>query len=202
MGFQAPSIGLAGDNMDFSFALDCINSFPYWPELITLFSSLALALVTSKLAARSEVQKAYREKRVETYDELISFLDAFRENPDWALCPDFYSKSLVLSNHARVYGSIGVQDAMRTMLTSLNKDYESYKRASMDLYDKYLFAISHQPDAEHSSTCTDQVDDLDAHYKEEERKLRNSYRKSEREVFNLVLPVLRAIRDSVYSGRK
>lgn len=188
--------------MDFCIVLACINGFPYWPELITLFSSLALALVTSKLAARSEVLKAYREKRVEAYDELISFLDAFRENPDWALCSDFYSKSLVLSNHVRVYGSKGVQDAMRTMLTSLNKDYESYKSASMDLYDKYLFAILHQPDAEHSSACADQVDDLDVHYKEEERKLRNSYRKNEREVLNLVLPVLQAIRDSVYSGRK
>ncbi len=188
--------------MDSSFALDCINSFPYWPELITLFGSLALALFTSKLTARSEVLKAYREKRVETYDELISFLDAFRENPDWALCPDFYSKSLVLSNHARVYGSKGVQDAMRTMLTSLNKDYESYKRASEQLYERHLFAIFHQPDAEHFSACADQVDDLDAHYKEEERKLRNSYRKNEREAFKLVQPVLQAIRDSVYSGRR
>lgn len=125
-------------SFDLSFVLACINSFPYWPELITLFGSLTLALATSKLTARSEVLKAYREKRVETYDELISFLDAFRENPDWALCPDFYSKSLVLSNHARVYGSKGVQDAMRTMLTSLNKDYESYKRDLKDLHDKHF----------------------------------------------------------------
>ena len=189
--------------MDFSFALDCMNGFPYWPELITLFGSLALALVTSKLTARSEVLKAYREKRVETYDELISFLDAFRENPDWALCPDFYSKSLVLSNHVRVYGSKGVQDAMRAMLTSLNKDYESYKSASIDLYEKHLYAISHQPDVEHSSVCADQEeDDLDGQYEDMERNLRKSYRKNEREAFKLVRPVLQAIRDSAYSGRK
>ena len=131
-------------------------------ELITLVGSLTLALATSKLTARSEVLKAYREKRVETYDELISFLDAFRENPDWALCPDFYSKSLVLSNHARVYGSKGVQDAMRTMLTSLNKDYESYKRDLKDLHDKHFCTISNQPDDEHSPEYADQLDDLDA----------------------------------------
>lgn len=201
MGFQAPSIGVAGDNMDFGFALDCINGFPYWPELITLFGSLALALVTSKLTAKSEVLKAYREKRVETYDELISFLDAFREKPDWALCPDFYSKSLVLSNHARVYGSKGVQDAMRTMLTSLNKDYESYKSASKQLHDKHFYVVSYQPDDERPPELLEQVDDLDA-YEEEARTLRNSYRKNEREAFHLVQPVLQAIRDSVYSGRK
>lgn len=187
--------------MDFGFALDCINSFHYWPELITLFGSLALALFTSKLTARSEVLKAYREKRVETYDELISFLDAFRENPDWALCPDFYSKSLVLSNHARVYGSKGVQDAMRTMLTSLNKDYESYKRDLKDLHDKHFYTISNQPDDERSPEYADQVDNLNA-YENETSKLRGSYRKNEREAFTLVQPVLQAIRDSVYSGRK
>ena len=183
--------------MDFSFALDCINGFPYWPELITLFSSLALALVTSKLAARSEVLKAYREKRVETYDELISFLDAFRENPDWALCADFYSKSLVLSNHVRIYGSKGVLEAMKTMLTSLNKDYESYKHDSKELHNKHFYTISNQPDDEHPPEYIEQVDDLDA-YEEEA----GSYRKNEREAFKLVRPVLQAIRDSVYSGRK
>lgn len=188
-------------SFDLSFVLACINSFPYWPELITPFGSLTLALATSKLTARSEVLKAYREKRVETYDELISFLDAFRENPDWALCPDFYSKSLVLSNHARVYGSKGVQDAMRTMLTSLNKDYESYKRDLKDLHDKHFCTISNQPDDEHSPEYADQLDDLDA-CENEESKLRGSYRKNEREAFNLVQSVLQAIRDSVYSGRK
>lgn len=187
--------------MEINKVLDWIKSFPYWPELITLFGSFAVALFTSKLTARSEVLKAYREKRVETYDELISFLDAFRENPDWALCPDFYSKSLVLSNHVRIYGSKDVLEAMKTMLTSLNKDYKSYKRDFKDLHDKHFYTISYQPDDEHSPEYADQPDDLDA-CENEESKLRGSYRKNEREAFNLVQPVLQAIRDSVYSGRK
>lgn len=187
--------------MDLSFALDYINSFHYWPELITLFGSLVLALFTSKLTARSEVLKAYREKRVETYDELISFLDAFRENPDWALCADFYSKSLVLSNHVNIYGSKSVLEAMKTMLTSLNKDYESYKHDSKELHKKHFYTISNQPDDEQPPEYVEQVDDLDA-YEEEASKLRGSYRKNEREAFKLVQPVLQAIRDSVYSGRK
>lgn len=124
--------------MESSLLLDFIDRFSYWPELITLLGSLALTLATSRLTARSEVLKAYRDKRVETYDELIMFLDAFRENPDSALCPEFYSKSLALSNHVRVYGPKRVLDAMKTSLTSLSKDYRSYKSASEQLYAKFF----------------------------------------------------------------
>lgn len=47
----------------------------------------------------------------------------------------------------------------------------------------------------------EQTDDPDA-YDMEESRLQESYRKTEREVLDLVQPVLEAIRESIYSGRK
>lgn len=175
--------------------------FPYWKELITFVASVAMSVVSSKIAAKSELLKTYREKRVATYDELIYFLDSFRQDPELALKDEFYCQSLAMSNHARVYGAPSVVKAMRTMMDSLHRDYESYKRASGELYKSHAYVSMYRPDDEEEpSEYSEQLDDPDS-YACQEDELKKRYLKTEGEAFELAKPVLDAIHDSVYLGK-
>ncbi len=181
--------------------INCLFQFPYWKELITFVVSVATSVVSSKMAAKSELLKTYREKRVATYDDLIYFLDSFRQDPGLALKDDFYCRSLAMSNHARVYGAPSVVKAMRTMMDSLNRDYESYKRDSDELYKNHAYISAYWPDsAEEPPEYSEQLDDFDS-YERQEDKLRKRYLKTEGEAFELAKPVLDAIHDSVYLGK-
>ncbi len=182
-------------------ASELISGFPYWSEIITLTASLILAIVSSKLTANSEVLKTYREKRIVVYDELIAFLDSFRQNPELALNADFYSRLLVLSNHVRVYGSRSVVSAMQTMAESLNKDYASYICAYNELLEEHTYVVCCQPDDDRAPDYMEQRYDQEAlEYREGE--LRKRYQKTGGEAYQLVKPVLEAIRKSACSGRR
>lgn len=183
-------------------ALDFVAAFPFWREVITLITSAIVAFVSSKATARSEVLKTYREKSVAAYDELIEFLDLFRQNPDFTLEEGFYSKSLILSNHLRVYGSKNVVEAMKTMTQTLNKNFESYKKESGKLYREHVHTVvDYQSDTDFPPEESDQLYDPAA-YEYQEAELRKRYRKTGSETFDLIKPVLDAIHKSVYTGKK
>lgn len=168
---------------------------------ITFVGSILVAWFTAWRTSRSEVLKTYRQKRIAIYDDLLAFLDSFRRNPDLALDEEFYSQSLVLSNHLRVYGSKAVVSAIKAMTESLYSDYYSYQGALNQLYVEHTRRIPYQSDPEQAPDYVEQIDDPET-LDQLEDELRNRYRKTQSEAFDLINPVLQSIQESAYSGRK
>lgn len=168
---------------------------------LTIVGSFLIAWFTAWCTSRREVLKTYRQKRAAVYDDLLAFLDSYRGNPDLALEEDFYSRSLILSNHLRVYGSKAVLSSMQVMTESLRGDYVSYRAALDELRGEHTRVIPYQPDPDQAPDYVEQIDNPVV-LEQLEDKLRHQYRKSKSEAFDLINPVLHSIQESAYSGRK
>ncbi len=75
---------------------------------------------------------------MEVYDETLVFLDKLRMNPEIALTDDFYTESLIISNHLRAYGSKEVVKALRDAIMTLRKEKKECDSAIGELYERYM----------------------------------------------------------------
>lgn len=155
-----------------------------------------VAWLTAKITSRSEVIKAYRDKRAEVYDEVLNVLDKFRVDPSVSLDESFSFELMRLSNRVRVYGSKGVLSALKEFANSINKYRIDYGNRINEIDRKYVRDESFF-DEETGEYCESTLgvcsgEELDRLY----AKAKDRFTPSPKEALVLVKPVLDELKKS------
>ena len=186
---------------DFNELIGFVGSFPFWPEVVTGLISIVVAWATAFFTSKNTVLKQYREKRLAAYDEAIAFLDEFRTRPEYALTDDFFSTALRLSNHLRVYGSNEVVSEFYSAMQPLRRRKKEHD-AEIDSFTRENWASRAFYDEE--GMPFDYVDECRINEEVFYSTLENMKKEkvmSDREVLDLIEPILSSIHKSISSGR-
>ena len=178
-----------------------LSQFPYWSELITAVVSFVVAWFTAWHTSRNEILKDFRVKRIETYDEVIDFIDGLMVTPANIFAPEHPQSAAKVALHVKAYGSREVDSTLKKFLDELEDRRNSF------LQDEALLTSKYMPEEEvfdeDGSPLGFQVHPF-MEVPEFEQRIedkKSEHTPSARELDELVAPVLCAIRKSSKSAK-
>lgn len=168
--------------------------------ILTAVGSFLIAWFTAWRTSRSEVLKTYRQKRIEAYDEIASFIDDLRTNPRLLFDQEFPTRRIRLENHLRTYGSRKVKETLGQLLEELGSRRIAHASEEADLKRKYMPEESCYDGDELLGYATHPIIDP-CEYDSMLEELERRWIIGDRELLSLAEPVFDAMRESMMKAK-
>lgn len=118
--------------------LTYLGAFKYWPEVIAVLGSVAVAWFTAWRTSRSEILKSFRAKRMETYEEILSLFAKLVQDAQIIFSDEFSAKAATIELKVKTYGSKQVMVEFSKALDELEGRRAGYCEREADLESKYM----------------------------------------------------------------
>lgn len=118
--------------------LTYLGTFKYWPEVMAVLGSVAVAWFTAWRTSRSEVLRSLRTKRMEAYEEVLSLYGKLIQDAQYIFSEEFSAETAMLGLKIRTYGSKQVESSYSEALKELNEQRTKCLEAEIALENKYM----------------------------------------------------------------